>query len=879
MLAYWRGQSYQNSDFQILTSYVKLPAGHVLVTFPEPYNKWSVVHESSLNLVDRVLSFGDVVKRSPSDTESGTVVRTTVECTLEPVSAKYVSSQGHESNHETKEYILYNIPGEELKYTEDYQEGDYIIYHDALGVVKSTTEEVTVRLEDGAIVVVEDSMDLEVSTYNYRQSSNHSSLVDLLRESYEFSTSANLSDKKDLKPPAFLYPGLTVVTTKVNLRRGKWDYGEYNPSIYPRVTVMDVRLTGIEVAWLSANSFSADQPQYTHSPTLLDEDELGSGRVTKYERGKFPPGSLPNSYGSTQGSSIALGDHVRFRDVADAAVKYDRPKAAAGVRQNQNFYWIPRTATQGYDMNVFAVRGTKTKLIVQWQDTSTTEEDSTSLIPYINVDEHDVWPGEIVELPEARNLNPSNSIVDTPSTVTASRRIGVVQSTSARERLARVRWFSDSKVEFIDDSILMPGSSVGILTAEETEVSLFEVKTVPGLTRRRGDIVLISSTRPWLETLRRFVDVPPRFGTLLFGNQFRTLIALARSLLVPDAKESLEGPSAAKLVRSADELIPQGVVETNVPQELTWIGEVINLELDGRLKIRLGALPQARDITIPIESAFLVLDEDDDSFESLLGSSIEEQSTDDFGISDMMSDSGVESYEETIEYEGGERLDAGDEDEVWMTEEEDGQDGIISGTSAIPVNDTETDTKDCDSRPTESLISRLGVREPQSSNHLEMPSRFAIIDDTAPVDHHFIAQRIQLSANLMRRIRKEHRVLEPSLPDGTWVRTWADRLDLLRVLILGPRGTPYELVPFIMDFQFGINFPNSPPAAYFHSWTGGLGRINPNLYEDGKICLSLLGTWPGESHTEDWSPTHSSMLQIVVSLMGLVLVKEPYYSK
>ena len=58
-----------------------------------------------------------------------------------------------------------------------------------------------------------------------------------------------------------------------------------------------------------------------------------------------------------------------------------------------------------------------------------------------------------------------------------------------------------------------------------------------------------------------------------------------------------------------------------------------------------------------------------------------------------------------------------------------------------------------------------------------------------------------------------------------------------------------------------------------------MGRINPNLYEDGNICLSLLGTWHTEGDNEGWSSTKSTILQIIVSILGLVLVKEPYYSK
>lgn len=34
-----------------------------------------------------------------------------------------------------------------------------------------------------------------------------------------------------------------------------------------------------------------------------------------------------------------------------------------------------------------------------------------------------------------------------------------------------------------------------------------------------------------------------------------------------------------------------------------------------------------------------------------------------------------------------------------------------------------------------------------------------------------------------------------------------------------------------------------------------------NLYNNGKVCLSLLGTWSG-GQGEGWDPTASSMLQV-----------------
>ena len=63
-------------------------------------------------------------------------------------------------------------------------------------------------------------------------------------------------------------------------------------------------------------------------------------------------------------------------------------------------------------------------------------------------------------------------------------------------------------------------------------------------------------------------------------------------------------------------------------------------------------------------------------------------------------------------------------------------------------------------------------------------------------------------------------------------------------------------------------------SAHYHS---GGWRINPNLYEEGKVCLSLLNTWTGRGN-EVWHSS-SSILQVLVSLQGLVLNSKPYFNE
>ncbi|XP_067617063.1 (E3-independent) E2 ubiquitin-conjugating enzyme UBE2O isoform X2 [Eurosta solidaginis] len=126
-----------------------------------------------------------------------------------------------------------------------------------------------------------------------------------------------------------------------------------------------------------------------------------------------------------------------------------------------------------------------------------------------------------------------------------------------------------------------------------------------------------------------------------------------------------------------------------------------------------------------------------------------------------------------------------------------------------------------------------------------------------------------------KAVQREHRLLKSSLPPGVWVRVYEDRMDLLSVMIEGPEKTPYEDGLFFFDIQLGREYPKSPPLCHYISYCSD--RLNPNLYEDGKVCVSLLGTWAGRD-SEVWGP-NSTLLQVIVSIQGLILVPEPYFNE
>ena len=52
------------------------------------------------------------------------------------------------------------------------------------------------------------------------------------------------------------------------------------------------------------------------------------------------------------------------------------------------------------------------------------------------------------------------------------------------------------------------------------------------------------------------------------------------------------------------------------------------------------------------------------------------------------------------------------------------------------------------------------------------------------------------------------------------------------------------------------------PVINYLPTTPSLCRFNPNLYADGKVCLSLLGTWHGGDSSEKWDPVQSNLMQV-----------------
>ena len=70
-----------------------------------------------------------------------------------------------------------------------------------------------------------------------------------------------------------------------------------------------------------------------------------------------------------------------------------------------------------------------------------------------------------------------------------------------------------------------------------------------------------------------------------------------------------------------------------------------------------------------------------------------------------------------------------------------------------------------------------------------------------------------------------------------------DSIDNFYIIIKGNDNSPYENIPFIFVFNVTNEYPFKPPNVKYISFTNA--NIHPNLYTNGKVCLTTLGTYIG----------------------------------
>lgn len=115
--------------------------------------------------------------------------------------------------------------------------------------------------------------------------------------------------------------------------------------------------------------------------------------------------------------------------------------------------------------------------------------------------------------------------------------------------------------------------------------------------------------------------------------------------------------------------------------------------------------------------------------------------------------------------------------------------------------------------------------------------------------------------------------LNPLTKDGIYYKHDETNMLCGYALIIGPKDTPYQYGNFLFKFDFPENYPHSPPKVTYYT-NDGKTRFNPNLYKNGKVCISLLNTWKGEQWTG--CQTISSILLVLCTILNeKPLLNEP----
>jgi ubiquitin-conjugating enzyme E2 O len=181
----------------------------------------------------------------------------------------------------------------------------------------------------------------------------------------------------------------------------------------------------------------------------------------------------------------------------------------------------------------------------------------------------------------------------------------------------------------------------------------------------------------------------------------------------------------------------------------------------------------------------------------------------------------------------------------------------------------------------EEVVSTTNVA---STKRMKQFKQFDIVSDNS--DHYFAKSKLTFfgkkkacftneNSHVHKKIMQEWEILKNNLPESIYVRVYEERIDLLRVVIVGAARTPYHDGLFFFDFAFPSDYPNSPPEVYYHSQRLNL---NPLLCSGGAVHSTLLNTLESKNEGNLWNPSSSTILQVLLSLQ-LVLNEKPYYNE
>jgi len=129
----------------------------------------------------------------------------------------------------------------------------------------------------------------------------------------------------------------------------------------------------------------------------------------------------------------------------------------------------------------------------------------------------------------------------------------------------------------------------------------------------------------------------------------------------------------------------------------------------------------------------------------------------------------------------------------------------------------------------------------------------------------------EIPVTTIKRLQQDLKSIQNEPIEGVYVELYDDSNFFdWRIFFEGPKDTPFENGIYEAKLKFPTEYPYAPPELVIIS-----KFYHPNVYTDGKVCLSVLhspGTDPlnpGETPEMRWLPIHtvSSILQCFLSIL------------
>ncbi len=132
-----------------------------------------------------------------------------------------------------------------------------------------------------------------------------------------------------------------------------------------------------------------------------------------------------------------------------------------------------------------------------------------------------------------------------------------------------------------------------------------------------------------------------------------------------------------------------------------------------------------------------------------------------------------------------------------------------------------------------------------------------------------------MNKNNQRRLLKDvvELIKSPLSDNGIYYQHNEENMLQGHALIIGPGETLYNYGYYLFEFNFSKKYPFEPPKVIYLTNEHDI-RFHPNLYRNGKVCLSLLNTWRGEQWTS-CQTIRTILLNLVTLFHNKPLLNEP----